>query len=126
MKILYIEDDQRVAALICTLLREQGYDVEYFALGNAGLERFNQDVPAWDAVIIDLNLPDVSGQSILPQIAVQRPNLPIVVYSGVSGLNERFELYSSGAAALLTKPTNGQDLLDVLKGLIESPPEPIR
>jgi len=49
-----------------------------------------------------------------------------VVYSGASGLKDRFELYSSGASALLSKPTSAQDLLDVLKGLIDLPPEAIR
>jgi DNA-binding response OmpR family regulator len=126
MKILYIEDNKQLALLVCTLLRGHGYEVDYFAMGVSGLERFYRDFQSWDAVMIDLELPDVSGHTLLPEIAAQRPNLPIVVYSGAYGLKERFELYTSGAAAVLSKPTCGQDLLDVLKGLIESPLEPIR
>jgi DNA-binding response OmpR family regulator len=125
MKILYIEDNKKLADLVCTLLRGRGYEVEYFALGKPGLERFYQDFQSWDAVIIDLELPDVAGQTLLPEMVAQRPGLPIVVYSGVNGVKQQFELFSSGASAVLSKPTPGQDLIDVLQHLIETPPEPI-
>jgi DNA-binding response OmpR family regulator len=126
MKILYIEDNQQLAFIVCTLLRGHAYVVEHFELGKPGMERFHEDVQSWDAVILDLDLPDISGQTLLPEIADRRPALPIVVYSGAAGLRDRFELDSSGASAVLSKPTAAQDLLDVLEGLIESPPEPIR
>ena len=125
MKILYIEDNLTMAFLVDTILRNRGYEVEHFELGKPGMKGFYQDIQGWDAVIIDLDLPDVSGQSLIPEIIAQRPNLPIVVYSGASGLKERFELYTAGASAVLSKPTAAQDLLDVLKSLIETPPEPI-
>lgn len=125
MKVLYIEDNEKLAYLVCALLEGHGYQVEHYVLGKLGLERFKHDCASWDVVIIDLDLPDVSGRDLIPEIAAQRPNLPIVVYSGESGLRERFELYSSGASALLSKPTPGQDLLDVLKHLVDSPPTPI-
>lgn len=126
MKILYIEDFEKLARFVCILLEKHGYEVEHHALGKPGLERFRQEPESWDAVIIDLELPDVSGQKLIPEIAVLRPALPIVVYSGMKGLEDRFELYSSGASALLTKPCGAKDLLDVLKGLIEIPPEPVK
>ncbi len=94
-------------------------------MGKPALEIFSPNPQAWDAVIIALDLPDVPGQELIPQIAALCPSLPIVVYSGVSGLKDRFELYTSGASALLFKPTGGRDLLDVLKGLIEIPPTPM-
>ena len=126
MKILYIEDYAALAQVVCALLRGHGYEVEHHALGKTGLERFRQDPQSWDAIIVDLELPDVSGQSLMPEIAAQRPALPIVVYSGLKGVEDRFELYSMGASALLSKPCGAQDLLDVLKGLIEMPPAPIK
>jgi DNA-binding response OmpR family regulator len=126
MKVLYIEDNQELAFLVCALLEGHGYEVEHFALGKPGLERFLQVFPSWDAVILDLDLPDVAGQHLIPEIAAQRPGLPIVVYSGDVGVKDRFELYASGASTVLSKPTAGQDLLDVLQGLIEMPAEPIR
>jgi len=128
-KILYIEDDETLAALVCVLLKTHGYDVEHFALGKAGLERFYQVFPSWDAVVVDLDLPDVSGRDLVPEMVAQRPNLPIVIYSGQNGprfgLDNRFELYATGASAFLWKPSGGQALLDVLKELLEIPPKPL-
>jgi len=129
MKILYIEDDERLAHLVCLLLRGHGYEVEHYARGKPGLERFYQAYPSWDAVIIDLDLPDGSGRTLIPEMAAQRPNLPIVIHSGLNGprfgLENRFELYSTGASAFLWKPSGGQKLLDILKELIETPPTPM-
>lgn len=94
-------------------------------MGKPGLERFYQASASWDAVIIDLDLPDVSGREIIPKIAAQCSQLPIVVYSGLSGLRHRFEIISTGATALLSKPSNAQDLLDILKYVIETPSSPL-
>jgi DNA-binding response OmpR family regulator len=126
MKILYIEDDLTMAFLVDTVLRSHGYEVEHSELGKPGMKKFYEDIHSWDAVIIDLELPDISGQTLIPEIAAQRPELPIVVYSGQSGLKHRFEIISTGAAALLSKPSSAQDLLDILKYVTERPPEPIR
>jgi len=126
MKILYFEDDERLAFAVRTLLTSHGYTVEHFSLGVPGLECFCQDPQSWDAVLLDLELPDISGREIIPKIAAQSPQLPIVVYSGLSGLKHRFEIISTGATALLSKPSSAQDLLDILKYVIEEPPEPIQ
>jgi DNA-binding response OmpR family regulator len=126
MKILYVEDNESLAATVCSFLTSHGYQVEHFARGSAGLGRFAEDPQFWDLAMVDLELPDMSGQTVVSQISAQRPNLPIVVHSGVPGMKERYELISSGASALLAKPTEAQDLLDTLKGLIDLPPDTIR
>jgi DNA-binding response OmpR family regulator len=125
MKILYIEDNEKLAELVCGLLAGHGYEVEHEALGRLGLTRFLQDPQSWDAAIVDLELADMPGRDIIPEIAARRPSFPIIVYSGEGELHDRFELYSLGASALIAKPSGAQDLLDVLGGLIEIPPVPI-
>ena len=126
MKILYIEDHDKLAFAVRTLLTTRGYTVHHFKMGMLGLEKFSRDPSSWDAVIIDLELPDIPGDEIITKIAAQRPQLPIVVYSGLGGLKHQFEIISDGATALLSKPSNARDLLDILKYVIEEPPEPIR
>jgi len=119
LRILYIEDNQALATVVCTTLAQHGYSVEHFPLGNQGFECFRADPQSWDAAIIDLDLPDIPGQTLIPPIAALRPNLPIVVFSGMKGLQDSFELYTSGASVLLSKPFGGTFLLDVLKGLMK-------
>jgi FixJ family two-component response regulator len=111
---------------VSTLLTSHGYQVEHYPLGKTGFERFCQEPQSWDAVILDLELPDISGQDLIPQIAVQCPNLPIVVFSGQKGLQDSFKLYSSGASALFSKPFFGYNLLDVVSRLTELPPTTVQ
>ncbi len=126
MKILYIEDNETLAIVVCSLLKQHHYDVTYFDRGTAGIEKFREAPTYWDAVIVDLDLPDLPGRTLITEMAKTRPALPIVVYSGTGGLMQKLELYSMGASALLAKPCEAQDLLDVLKGLIDLPPEKIQ
>jgi DNA-binding response OmpR family regulator len=126
MKVIYIEDDQQLALFVSTLLKRHGYEVVHFSLGKAGLESFSKDSESWDAVILDLELPDVPGHTLIPAIYAQRPALPVIVYSGEKQLANRFELYSLGASAVVSKPCGAQDLLDILLGLIEIPPMPVQ
>ncbi len=126
MKILYIEDNATLATLVRILLKSHGYDVEHFALGKAALVRFYLALPTWDAVVVDLDLPDVHGRTLIEEMAAKCPDLPIVVYSGLNGprfgLRSRFELFASGASAILWKPSGGQQLIDALEELIVNPP----
>jgi two-component system response regulator TctD len=126
MKILYIEDDKRLAKLVCLLLESHGYDVEHCARAQRGLDTFCLGLPTWNAVIVDLDLPDGSGRLLISEMAAKRPGLPIIVHSGLSGprfgLDNRFELFSAGVSAFVWKPSGGQPLLNVLKELTRMPP----
>ncbi len=125
MKILYIEDDEKLAKLVCLLLESHGYDVAHCARAQHGLDTFCLALSTWNAVIIDLDLPDGSGRLLISEIAAKRPTLPIIVHSGLSGprfgLDNRFELFSAGVSAFVWKPSGGQPLLNVLKELTRMP-----
>jgi two-component system response regulator TctD len=126
MKILYIEDDKKLAKLVCLLLESHGYDVEHCARAQNGLDTFCLALPTWNAVIVDLDLPDGSGRLLISEMAAKRPALPIIVHSGLNGprfgLDNRFELFSAGVSAFVWKPSGGQPLLDVLKEVTRTPP----
>jgi two-component system response regulator TctD len=128
MKILYIEDDKKLAKLVCLLLESHGYDVEHCARAQRGLDTFCLGLPTWNAVIIDLDLPDGSGRLLISEMAAKRPGLPIIVHSGLSGprfgMDNRFELFCTGVSAFVWKPSGGQPLLDVLKELTRKPLTP--
>ena len=80
-------------------------------------------------MILDLDLPDVSGRTLIPEMVARCPALSIVVYSGLNGprfgLENRLQLHIAGAYAFVWKPSGGQKLLDVLKELTETPPSPM-
>ena len=117
--ILHIEDDPEVAGSIGELLEANGYEVTHAADGLSGLLAFNQNPDQWSVVLVDLQLPHVSGNSLLKEMHRVRPNLPLIVLTGAPpGTN--LDVYEQGAVILWHKPVSSTDLLENLKALIQS------
>ena len=116
-RILHIEDDPEVAGSIAQLLEANGYEVTHAADGLSGLLAFNQHPNQWAAVLVDLTLPHVSGNSLLKEMHRARPNLPLIVLTGAApGTN--LDVYELGAAILWHKPISSTELLENLRALI--------
>ena len=117
--ILHIEDDPEVAGSVAQLLEANGYEVTHAADGLSGLLAFNQDPDQWAAVLVDLTLPHVSGNSLLKEMHRTRPSLPLIVLTGTApGTN--LDVYEQGAVILWHKPVSSTELLENLKALIHS------
>jgi len=115
--ILHIEDDPEVASVVGELLEGNGYEVTHAADGLSGLLAFNQNPDQWSAVLVDLQLPHVSGNSLLKEMHHARPNLPLIVLTGApKGTN--LDVYEQGAIILWHKPVSSTDLLENLKAVI--------
>jgi DNA-binding response OmpR family regulator len=117
--ILHIEDDPEVADSVAQLLESNGYEVTHAADGLSGLLAFNQNPNQWSAVLIDLNLPHVSGNSLLKELHKARPSLPLIVLTGAEkGTN--LDVYEQGAVILWHKPVSSTEMLENLKALIQT------
>jgi DNA-binding response OmpR family regulator len=117
--ILHIEDDPEVAGAVAQLLEANGYEVTHAADGLSGLLAFNQNPDQWSVVLVDLQLPHVSGNSLLKEMHRARPSLPLIVLTGAPpGTN--LDVYEQGAVILWHKPVSSTDLLENLKVLIPS------
>lgn len=77
--ILIIEDDFMIAESTQTLLKYQGFDVEWVNNGIDGLKRIQQG--QIDAVLLDLGLPMMDGMQVLKQIRQVKPALPVLIIS---------------------------------------------
>jgi two-component system OmpR family response regulator len=117
--ILHIEDDPEVAGSVGHLLEANGYEVTHAADGLSGLLAFNSNPDQWSAVLVDLQLPHVSGNSLIKEMHKARPSLPLIVLTGAApGTN--LEVYEQGAVILWHKPVASTDLLENLKALIHN------
>ena len=115
--ILHIEDDPEVAASVGQLLEANGYEVTHAADGLSGLLAFNQNPDQWSVVLIDLNLPHVSGHDLLKELHRIRADLPLIVLTGAApGTN--LDVYEQGALILWHKPVSAAEILENLKALI--------
>ncbi len=115
--ILHIEDDPEVASSVADLLNSNGYEVTHAADGLSGLLAFNQNPNQWSAVLIDLNLPHVSGNDLLKELHRIRPDLPLIVLTGAEP-GSNLEVYEQGAIILWHKPVSAAEMLENLKALV--------
>ncbi len=118
-KILVIDDDARDRELLTAVLEERGYEVILADNGGTGLMLCHRRTP--DAVVLDLNMPGIDGRSILRQLRILYPTLPVVVFSGHSTEEIEQEMLNQGATACIQKPFSLAQLGLALQEVLPSP-----
>ncbi|MEK7761489.1 MAG: response regulator [Nitrospirota bacterium] len=118
-KILIIDDDARDRGLLVAVLEERGYEVILADNGGAGLMLCHRGTP--DAVVLDLNMPGIDGRSILRQLRILHPTLPVVVFSGLSTDEIEQEMLNQGATACIQKAFSLDQLGLALQEVLPSP-----
>ena len=114
--ILIIEDDFMIAESTQTLLKYQGFDVEWVNNGIDGLRRIQQG--QIDAVLLDLGLPMMDGMQVLKQIRLAKPALPVLIISARDQLQQRVDGLNHGADDYLIKPYEFDELLARIQALL--------
>lgn len=126
IKILLIEDDPRLGPRLANHLREAGFVVDHCASGLEG-RHLGQSF-AYDAVILDLGLPDVRGLDVLRAWRAARVALPVLILTARSAWTEKVEGLNAGADDYLAKPFEAAELIARLHALIRRSagrPEPV-
>ena len=109
-RILIIEDDEDINQLLCKILRKEGYEVTAAYSGTEGKLRLEQNLP--DLILLDLMLPGMSGQAITEYVRKEKQsNVPIIILSAKTGLENKVELITNGADDYITKPFEPQEVL---------------
>ena len=117
-KILVIDDDARDRRLLVAVLEEKGYEVILADNGGAGLTLCHRRTP--DAVVLDLNMPGIDGRTILRQLRILHPTLPVVVFSGRTEEVEQ-EMLNQGATAFIQKAFSLDQLGAALQEVLPPP-----
>lgn len=115
-KILIIEDDFMIAESTQTLLKYQGFDVEWVNNGIDGLKILQQAI--FDAVLLDLGLPMMDGMQVLKQIRQIYPALPVLIVSARDQLQHRVDGLNQGADDYLIKPYEFDELVARIHALL--------
>ena len=116
MRLLLIEDEQRLADNIAAALRESGFAVDHAGDGSTGSYLAEQDI--YDAVILDLMLPGKSGQAVLRDLRQKKLRTPVLILTAQEGKESVVELLNSGADDYLAKPFDLGELIARAKALI--------
>jgi CheY-like chemotaxis protein len=118
-KILVIDDDASDRDLLAAVLTKRGYEVILADNGGTGLMLCHRQTP--DAVVLDLNMPGIDGRSILRQLRILHPTLPVVVFSGHSTEEIEQEMLNQGATACIQKAFSLDQLGSALQEVLPSP-----
>ena len=118
-KILVIDDDALDRGLLVAVLEERGYEVILADNGGTGLMLCHRLTP--DAVVLDLNMPGIDGRSLLRQLRILHPTLPVVVFSGLSTDEIEQEMLNKGATACIQKAFSLDQLGSALQEVLPSP-----
>ncbi len=120
MKLLLIEDDERMAEFILRGLKEHGHVAEHAANGKDGL--FLAASEKYDAVIADRMLPGLDGLSIVKMLRATGNHVPTLFLTTMCGIDDRVEGLEAGADDYLVKPFAFAELLARLGALMRRPP----
>jgi DNA-binding response OmpR family regulator len=115
-RILLVEDDVHLAALLRLHLQDEGYEVTHCDNGNEGLAQLASG--RWDALVLDLMLPGVDGLEICRQARAMARYTPIIITSARASETHRIVGLELGADDYLAKPYSLPELVARLKALL--------
>jgi len=112
--ILLVEDEPDIALTLTDLLESEGHQIEVASTGKAALERMNHHT--YDAVFLDIRLPDMDGLLVLENMTRSHPGLPIIILTGFTALDSvTGPLEQQGAFAYLHKPINQSEIKKTIR-----------
>jgi two-component system, OmpR family, response regulator MprA len=116
VRILVVDDDLAVCRSIDRALRLEGYEVVTVATGHEALEEVALNSP--DALVLDLQLPDLDGLQVCRHIREAGNDTPILMLTARHGIDDRVQGLDAGADDYLVKPFALEELLARLRALL--------
>jgi len=117
-RVLVIDDQEPVLELAREFLGRAGYDVQTALGGRAGLARFTAAPADFDAVVLDLAMPDLSGDQVGKAVRGERAELPLLLVSGYEADLAAVRFASLQPARFLRKPYESEELVAILDQLL--------
>ena len=121
--VLIIEDEPNLLRLLARLLTDAGHQVSTAATGAAGLQQALAG--EHDLVLLDLILPDLSGEDVLRVMVTARPEVKVIVLSSVAEVGRRVGVLDGGAADFVAKPFVNGELLARIRARVRAIPTPV-
>lgn len=116
LRILLVEDEVRIADTLRLGLSENGYEVEVAYDGQIGLRMFQTQ--KYNLLIVDINLPSLTGYELTKLVRAQNENIPIIMLTALSSLDDKIEGYDAGADDYIIKPFEFKELLMKIRVLM--------
>jgi two-component system cell cycle response regulator CtrA len=116
MRVLLIEDDSATATSIELMLKSESFNVYKTDLGEEGVDIGK--IYDFDIILLDLNLPDMSGYEVLRTLRLSKVKTPILILSGLSGIEDKVRGLGFGADDYMTKPFHKDELVARIHAIV--------
>jgi two-component system, cell cycle response regulator CtrA len=116
MRVLLIEDDNATAQSIELMLKSESFNVYATDLGEEGIDLGK--IYDYDIIILDLNLPDMSGFEVLRKLRVSKVKSPVLILSGLAGIDDKIKGLGFGADDYMTKPFHKDELVARIQAIV--------
>jgi DNA-binding response OmpR family regulator len=117
-KILLVEDDSDIQQFLKELLTDSGYSVQAESDGLSALNSFKNEKP--DIVVVDLGIPEMSGEDLVAHIKKRDPDIPIIILSARDSERAIIKGFKLGVDEYIPKPFVADDLLEKLKVMLKN------
>lgn len=119
MKAMVIDDNQDICRFLKAHLPESGFEVEVVHTGQDGINALT--LSECDILILDLNLPDMTGEDVINHLREAGRSLPVIVFTVVSDTQSKVRLLNSGADDYMVKPFSFEELTARMRALLRRP-----
>jgi two-component system cell cycle response regulator CtrA len=116
MRVLLIEDDSSTAQSIELMLKSESFNVYTTDLGEEGIDLGK--IYDYDLILLDLNLPDMSGFEVLRRLRVSKVKAPILILSGLATIEDKIKGLGIGADDYMTKPFHKDELVARIHAIV--------
>ncbi len=116
IRILLVEDEPRIADTLRFGLEENGYEVSVAYDGQIGWRMFQNS--EYSVVVLDINLPGLNGFELCKLVRAANAQVPIIMLTALSTLDDKIEGYDSGADDYIIKPFEFRELLMKIRVLL--------
>ncbi|HEY0238851.1 MAG TPA: response regulator transcription factor [Friedmanniella sp.] len=125
MKILLVEDEQRLASVVKEGLESEGFSVDIVSDGITGL--WAATANPYDAIVLDIMLPGLNGYDVLKQLRSRKVWTPVLMLTAKDGEYDQTDAFDLGADDYLTKPFSFMILMARLRALVRrgAPERPV-
>ncbi len=118
IKILIVEDDEDISRILAKIMRLQGYvPIQAYSGSEAQLRLFSAEREDYDLILMDLMLPGLSGEELIKRIR-EVSEVPIIVLSAKSALEDKVSVLNGGADDYLTKPFAREEVAARVNGAL--------
>lgn len=119
-RVLLVDDDEIISTMMQQILQDLGYQVSAYNNSLEALASITSDPMAFDLLITDMTMPNLTGYELAQKVLAIRSNLPIILCTGFSELASKEQAQALGIRAYLMKPVSLQELTRTVRKVLDA------